>query len=558
MELYNTFNVRKIKNKISLINAFKHNLRFGNIAENVKTELTYKNEYYFGKYNGDLNYEDFSNFVKNIYYEKVEKFLTKKIRKNAVLATELIFSAPKEYLEKGINYAKWKDAIMYFIKNNFPTFPILNAAIHNDETTPHFHVLLAPIEKTENTFKLNSRKFFSPKILQQLHTNLEKETRAVGLDLSRGKRKIRAKAQDIKDFYANLNIAKENYENEIKNFEYISFEDFILQAKKHKLEDLEKNNKLKEIYLNRYFDELKCRNFEKDEMLKKFFFENNQLKNKIEKLEKLEINKNKNSLDYIKILNNLLNLNLNYKVKNKLKINENENCVITQYQIINENTNKNINLLDFLKIYFDYENDDDLYNSLKKDVNEKDFKELKIEKEFEKIKNKISNTEIKKSKNIKPRYYENNIEKCIDNILLKNKYLKKNFLKELFDKKYLHTDRNNNIVVECNNFKSDEKSYFIFGTLLKANYFKEITNNENNISYFPLPTRDNYKKYKKTIFTTDIYQGLFLLQNYNAEVLIVNEKNFDIFKKKFENDEDYIFIKNLDYEKYKSVTPTPN
>lgn len=555
MELYNTFNVRKIKNKISLINAFKHNLRFGNIAENVKTELTYKNEYYFGKYNGDLNYEDFSNFVKNIYYEKVEKFLTKKIRKNAVLATELIFSAPKEYLEKGINYAKWKDAIMYFIKNNFPTFPILNAAIHNDETTPHFHVLLAPIEKTENTFKLNSRKFFSPKILQQLHTNLEKETRAVGLDLSRGKQKIRAKASDIKDFYADLNIAKETYEKEMENFKHISFEEFILSTKKYKLEDVENNKQLKEIFLNRYQDELKNRNFEKDELLKKFFFENSQLKNKIENLEKLKINKNKNSLDYIKILNNLLNLNLSYKTKNKLKINENENCIITQYQIINENTNKNINLLDFLKIYFDFEDDFNVFNLIKNDVNEEDFKNLKIEKEVEKIKNEIKNTEIKNTKNIKPRCYKEKIPTCIENILLKNKYLKKNFLEDLFEKEYLHTDRNHNIVVQTDN----EKSYFVFGTMQKRNYFKEIKmSEENEIEIISLPTDDGYKQYPQVIFTTDIYQGLFLLQNYNARVKIINETAFNFLKEKYKNDKEMLFIKNIDYEKYKSATPTPN
>lgn len=555
---YNTFSMRKIKNKISLINAFKHNLRFGKIASNVDENLTENNIILVNGYDGKNNNKDFTKFVNDIFNENVLNKLTKKFKKNAVLANEFLFSAKKEFFtQQPCLKDIWIEAINDFLKDNFPDCPVLNSVIHEDETATHFHIIIAPLVKNENEIKLCSYNYFAKEkfCLQKLHTKLAEKTKSFGLNLSRGIKKVRAKNKTIKDFYNLLEYSKENYENDFKEIENLSsFENFV-KARKFDIKKIKNDKKSFEDLQQIYHSELEKYFNQATEYLKKFYFENQKLSAENEELKKYDINKDKKFFNYFDILNEILNLNLSPE-NNKIKI-KNDSGKIETYLIKHNkivNNNKNIPILDFLKYnYFDTQTYDGFYNIFKNILTEPDFKKLRIKNDTE----KIEKTNLKKClKNLTPKFLTEpeKINKCIENILLKNKYLKRDFLSQLFENKILQVDRNYNIVIETDASNFIAKSYFIFGTLLKRDYFKEISNNENNVITFPSISKN--KKTETTIYTSDIYIGLFLQQEYNVEIKIVTPENLE--KLKSTKEIKYIDKENFKYERPQVRESFPN
>lgn len=92
---------------------------------------------------------------------KWRKNLPEKVRKNAVLGAQAVFSFSHELLQdKKFNHKKYLADCLKFCNNHFGQDNIVSWAVHLDERTPHISVIFLP--KDENG-KLNARKIFGNK-----------------------------------------------------------------------------------------------------------------------------------------------------------------------------------------------------------------------------------------------------------------------------------------------------------------------------------------------------------------------------------------------------------
>ena len=132
-------NLGKINSYRKLLNAGKHNLRL------IDTEI--------GSYKGGRIDPSRSNLnqilegpftpkgIEDLAKELIVKNITKKLRKDAVIAVEIIFS-PKIGFSKDFNEF-FEDCLQW--SKSFYKLPILSAITHFDEQVPHLHILMLPL-----------------------------------------------------------------------------------------------------------------------------------------------------------------------------------------------------------------------------------------------------------------------------------------------------------------------------------------------------------------------------------------------------------------------------
>lgn len=142
------------------------------------------------------------------------------IRKNAVLAVEVLISASAEYFRPtGINeYGKfdevklnaWREATEKWIAENFPH--AVSVALHLDEATPHYHVIDVPLVATLNKKtgltigKLKAdAKYGDKKKLSEWQTKCADSVAHLGIE--RGVLRSPAKHQHIRQFYNAVNAS---------------------------------------------------------------------------------------------------------------------------------------------------------------------------------------------------------------------------------------------------------------------------------------------------------------------------------------------------------------
>lgn len=135
-----------------------------------------------------------------------------KPRKNAVLAGEIFLSYSPD---ASVPIGKWKDACIDFINKELPKGAVLSAELHLDETTPHIHVLFAPLIKKEVRgevkWSLSCRDYFGGRDkLSGLQDRYHEAVKQFGLE--RGVRGSKSKHKEIKKFYGEL----DNKVNDIK------------------------------------------------------------------------------------------------------------------------------------------------------------------------------------------------------------------------------------------------------------------------------------------------------------------------------------------------------
>ena len=135
-----------------------------------------------------------------------------KIRKNAVLAVEIFLSASPEYFRpdnpaQAGNYAPekfwaWKEASEKWLHEKYGN-RIIKSVLHLDESTPHIHAVMVPLDEKS---KLNCRAYFggSRHTMTELQTDYAKAVEPLGLE--RGLKGSRATHQEVKQFYAALNL----------------------------------------------------------------------------------------------------------------------------------------------------------------------------------------------------------------------------------------------------------------------------------------------------------------------------------------------------------------
>ncbi len=82
------------------------------------------------------------------------------IRKNAVLAYDVVFTASREFFDAGDERARderlaeWRDRTMAWLRARFGVENVVAAVLHRDEITPHIQALVVPID---DNGRLNAR-----------------------------------------------------------------------------------------------------------------------------------------------------------------------------------------------------------------------------------------------------------------------------------------------------------------------------------------------------------------------------------------------------------------
>lgn len=132
--------------------------------------------------------------------DKVKARLPAKVRKNAVLAVEVLMTASPEYFadktEDQVIF--WKEQSLEWCQKYFGGEKnLVDWAFHLDETTPHIHAIVVPIDPKG---KLNARHFLGgADKLSQMQTDYAQAMSQFKLD--RGIKKSIATHQEIKKYY---------------------------------------------------------------------------------------------------------------------------------------------------------------------------------------------------------------------------------------------------------------------------------------------------------------------------------------------------------------------
>jgi hypothetical protein len=240
--LYYSMRVAKLK-RHKLTKAHNHNSRV--IVEHEKHvhhELTKNNQSLIETNGKTLN---------QLVNDRMEKLSIKSVRKDAVVAIEMVISATPDYFrpndpERKTHYEKdkmeaWRDAVLESLKTEFGD-NLISAELHLDETTPHIHCCITPIEKTKkkhrqskqqkargeepsyyNSNSFNARKMFTPDYLKYLQDHLPKAVKNLGIE--RGVKGSKSENVSTKDYHANIaaaydaqgKVKKPNFKNLVKH-----------------------------------------------------------------------------------------------------------------------------------------------------------------------------------------------------------------------------------------------------------------------------------------------------------------------------------------------------
>ena len=151
---YAIIGVNKINSLAKLNAASEHNSRQVDVP-NADKDMAYKNDELVltnGKSYGELYRERISS---------LEYYKDHKPRSNAVIALEVRLSFSHEDSEK-IDIEKWKKDNVEWLRGYFNRNPltygdnIINVTYHGDESTPHIHAIVVPIDERG---RLNSSAF---------------------------------------------------------------------------------------------------------------------------------------------------------------------------------------------------------------------------------------------------------------------------------------------------------------------------------------------------------------------------------------------------------------
>ncbi|MDD6072214.1 MAG: MobV family relaxase [Clostridiales bacterium] len=197
---YCIMHINKIKTFGTLTSKYKHNYRIADV-KNADKELESHNEETFKLPNGKT-YTD----VCKARIAEIEKSTGRKIRKDAVLALEIITTFSRSAL---IDVDEWKKVNEKWLKETFNKAPdgksnVISMVYHADEAgNIHCHSLIIPIN---NTGHLSSTSFMNgSKTMRELQDSYAHAMETVGLE--RGQKGSIAKHKKIRHMYAELNKA---------------------------------------------------------------------------------------------------------------------------------------------------------------------------------------------------------------------------------------------------------------------------------------------------------------------------------------------------------------
>ena len=173
----------------------KHNDRLIKLP-NIDKDKTYENKHLLS-YGANSYTDTWHEIIK-----KHELISNKKIpvRKNAVLALEIVTSYSKD---ADVDVQAWAKANLEWMKKTFGEENIIACTLHMDETTPHIHTEIVPIDERN---RLCAKTFTAGrKAMSNLQSSYGKAMEEFGL--KRGDVASKSKKKSLKKFYTSVNNA---------------------------------------------------------------------------------------------------------------------------------------------------------------------------------------------------------------------------------------------------------------------------------------------------------------------------------------------------------------
>ena len=200
---YAVLRVEKIKSLAGLAGRARHNLRQGETPHADRTRSNI------------LRGPSTVSEITQAWKDKTDGL---KIKENAVLAVEYVLTTTHEFWETATSQQKkdWANRSLEFVQKKHGAENILSSALHRDEVTPHWHILVVPIDtkprvdkKTEKSHAfrgLNASAFFDGvRALSKLQDDYHAVVGDLGLE--RGVKGSKARHTTTKAFQKALNRA---------------------------------------------------------------------------------------------------------------------------------------------------------------------------------------------------------------------------------------------------------------------------------------------------------------------------------------------------------------
>lgn len=180
-----------------------------------------------------------------------------KIRKNGVIAIEHMLTASPDFFKQNGALNEWYKTSRQWLEQRYGRDNVVSVTVHLDESTPHMHAMIVPIEKkTTGRFagqeRLNARAFTGGrKIMSEMQDSYAAALSHLGLE--RGSKRSEADHQTIKSWYAEANkdisARQEQAEKQAKSNlkqEYFKMKtqpgNFVAAYQREEIEDL--NNQI--------------------------------------------------------------------------------------------------------------------------------------------------------------------------------------------------------------------------------------------------------------------------------------------------------------------------
>lgn len=146
---------------------------------------------------------------------RLESAGIQKLRKNGVLAVEAVLSASPTYFTSEEALQLWKESSLAWLKREFG--PNLTSCwLHMDETTPHLHALIVPVDDLGKKPRLNAAGRFSGRpALSKFQSSYAASIAHLGVKRGIPKYSTGASHKAVKSFYNEANA----FESGIKAFE---------------------------------------------------------------------------------------------------------------------------------------------------------------------------------------------------------------------------------------------------------------------------------------------------------------------------------------------------
>lgn len=218
---YNIIRLKKLKSTVHTSNAENHNFRKNLNIKNVDYEKTSRNSYLVGDNEVDLQQQ---------FLALKEKYKFKHTEGKSVKFYEFVISASPEFFKGKSKEQKeqyFKDNLA-ILQNDFLKVKdsILSAVIHNDESTPHMHVIAVPLVKDlEKTiargknkgkkiqgefYSLSHERIFGKRKDFIKLQNVVNEKLKLKWNLERGLKNTGKKHEEVKEFYKKIDEFNEN------------------------------------------------------------------------------------------------------------------------------------------------------------------------------------------------------------------------------------------------------------------------------------------------------------------------------------------------------------